>query len=180
MDLRVLNPDTDEHLFRQAWKWRLDYPRLVRRWDGLKHFRQWFALMKCRVSVGIFTDRLIAIATLKPDGNGIYEAHVDCERRVDRDALTIALLNIEQVVFTEWKAREIFVGVISRNCGIIRIAEACGFQRDGIEERVGKFRWIRMRITNLEYNQNRQGYIPDPEHLRQSGGAGISRHQHAA
>lgn len=151
MKLQVLSPDTDEYLFRQAWRWRESYPRLVRRWDGFKHFRQWFALMKRRVSVGIFTDHLIAIATLKPDGDGVYEAHVDVERRVDTDSLVTALLSIEQTVFGQWQAREIFVAVISKNQGILRIAETCGFQRDGIEDQVGRFRWIRMRITRDEF-----------------------------
>lgn len=136
--------------------------------------------MKRRVSVGIFTDHLIAIATLRPAGDGIYEAHIDCERRVDLNALVIGLLNIEKTVFEEWQANEIFVGIISRNRGIIRIAETCGFQRDGIEERVGKLRWIRMRITYSEYNTYRQGHVQHPKHIRESAGSGISGYQQTA
>lgn len=179
MRLRVLHPATDEALFRQAWRWRLSYPRLVRQWDGLKHFRQWFALMKQRVSVGVFTDRLIAIATLRPAGDGVYEAHIDCERGVDVVALTTALLSIQATVFDQWQATEIFVGVISRNVGIIRVAEACGFQPDGVEETVGRLRWLRMRITNVEY-QNRQGHIQYAEHVCEDAGSVVSRHRHAA
>lgn len=180
MVIRVLHPSVDERLFRQAWAWRLSYPRLVRRWDGFKHFRQWFALMKRRVSVGIFDERLIAIATLRPAGNRVYEAHIDCERGVDVAALTTALLSIQATVFDQWQAAEIFVGVISRNGGIIRVAEACGFQRDGIEERVGNLRWLRMRITSLEYYTNRQGHIQYAEHIRSDAGSRVSRHRYAA
>jgi len=159
MVIRVLHPDTDEHLFREAWRWRLDYPRLVRRWDGLKHFRQWLALMKRRVSIGVFSDRLIAIVTFRPDGNDVYEVHVDCERGVDKEDLLTALLSVEQTVFNEWKAKEVFAGIISRNTGIILIAEACGLQRDGVEERVGRLKWIRMRKTVSEFNQNKCWHI---------------------
>lgn len=179
MQLRVLHPATDEHLFREAWRWKESYPRLVRQWDGLRHFRQWFALMKRRVSIGIFTDHLIAIATLKPDGNGVYEAHVDCERRVDLDTLTRALLSIEKTMFEEWKAREIFAGIISKNYGIIQLAELCGFQRDGIEDRAGKLRWIRMRITNVEY-QNQFRDIEQHGHIQTDARCVESRHRHAA
>lgn len=180
MILRALNPETDEHLFRQAWAWRLSYPRLVRRWDGFKHFRQWFALMKRRVSVGIFSHGLIAIATLRPAAPDVYEAHIDCKRGVDLNKLAIGLLSIEKTVFEQWQATEIFVGVISRNRGIIQIAEACGFRRDGVEEQIGKLRWVRMRITKDEYDTYRQGHIRYQEHIRESTGSRVAGHRSVA
>ena len=168
MKLRVLYPDHDEHLYRVAWAWRLTYPRLVRRWDALTHFRQWYALMRRRVSVGIFTDKLVALVTLRPDGNGVYECHFDCERRIDMDVLLVALMSIERVVFEEWQAREVFAAIISRNCAILRVAEACGFQRDGIEERIGNLRWVRLRKTASEYNQNSKGHFNQHSDVRET------------
>ncbi len=168
MRLRVLHPSTDERLFRQAWRWRLAYPQLVRQWDGLKHFRQWFALMKRRVSVGVFTTRLIAIVTLRPEGDGIYEVHIDCERGTDTADLLLALLSIEQVIFEQWKVKEIFGGVISRNSGILALATACGYQRDGIEYAVGRHKWVRVSKSYVHY-QHAAGHVPDDEHVWQGG-----------
>ena len=173
MRLRVLHPDRDERLFRQAWKWRLAYPRLVRQWDGLKHFRQWFALMKRRVSVGVFSNHLFAIVTFRPDGEGIFEVHVDCERGTEASDLLIALLNIEQVVFKEWGTTEIFGAVISKHCGILQIAAACGFQQDGIEYTIGRLKWVRVAKIYAKY-QHPEGYIPDNEYVWQGTGSRVA------
>ena len=154
MELRGLHPDRDESLYRQAWAWRLSYPKRVRQWDGLKHFRLWFSLMKRRVSIGVFTDRLIALVTFRPTGDDVYEVHVDCERRVDRADLLTALLSLRKAVFEEWGAREVFAGIVSRNYGILSVAERCGFRRDGISEQVGSTKWIRLRITKDEFDQD--------------------------
>jgi len=179
MNLRVLHPQGDESLYREAWRWRESYPRLVRKWDYLKHFRQWFALMKRRVTVGVFTDHLIALVTFRPDGDDIYEVHVDCVRRVDQWVLLTGLLSIRKTVFEEWGAREVFAGIVSRNYGIISIAEACGFTRDGISDQVGDTKWIRLRITNVQY-QNEHNYFQPTKPIRKDARRRFARHSKAA
>ena len=124
---------------------------MVRQWDMVKSFEQWLEMMQKRVSIGVFDPRLIALITLEPTDNGIFEVHVDCKRRINLTSLYIALMSVRKTVFEQWGAREVFAGVISRNRGIIAIAEQCGFKRDGVEETVGNLRWIRMRITDVEY-----------------------------
>jgi hypothetical protein len=143
LSLRILHPEKDERFFREAWRWKESYPRLIRKWDYIAHFRQWFALMKRRVTIGVFSDHLWALVTFRPEGKR-FEIHIDCERGADRNELLIALLNIEAVVVREWKPAEIFGGVISRNRGIFSVAQACGLERDGVEEQVGRLRWVRV------------------------------------
>ncbi len=113
-------------------------------------------MMTKRVSIGVFTERLVALITLEPIGSGVYEAHVDCERHINMDQLYSALMNIQRVVFERWHANEVFVGVVSKNQSILRLAEVCGFQRDGTEETCHNLRWIRMRITASEYESQRK------------------------
>jgi hypothetical protein len=150
MTIRTLNPATEERLFRQAWAWRETYPRLVRKWDMITDFDQWFAAMAQRVSIGLFTDRMIALITLDPVGDGVYECHLDCERRVNMDYLLTALLNIEQTIVEQWNIREVFGAVISRNHGMLAIARSCGFLPDGVEDSVGRLRWVRVSKSYLD------------------------------
>ena len=103
--------------------------------------------MKRRVSIGVFTDHLIAIVTFKPNENDVYECHVDCERGIDRNDLLIALLNIEATVVKDWNIREVFGAVISKNRGVMSIANACGLYPDGVEHTVGSLRWVRVSKT---------------------------------
>lgn len=154
MKLITLHPDRDEALYREAWSWREFYPRLVRTWDMVKTFDQWFGMMQRRVSIGMFNPELSALITLEPMGSDVYEVHVDCDRGVNRTDLLTALLSIRKQLFEEWGAAEVFAGVIARNRGIVSIARLCGFTPDGIEQQVGKLRFIRLRITKDVFNQD--------------------------
>jgi hypothetical protein len=180
MDLHIFTPDSDELLYRLAWSWRTSYPRLVQTWDMIKTFDQWFEMMSKRVSVGVVTSRLIALVSLEPTMPGVYEVHVDCERRVDRADLLLALLSIRQTVFEEWNAKEIFAGVISRNRGILSVASICGFTPDGIEEKIGKLRFIRLRITRDEFYQDHEQHGINSEPVHAIAGSVITGHRHAA
>jgi hypothetical protein len=178
MILRALHPTRDRHWYKVAWQWKRDYPRRVKQWDGLKHFRQWFRLQQRRVSVGVWWDgRLVALVTLQLCGSDTYEVHVDCERRVDRSTLITALLSIERTVFEDWQAREVFAGVISRNGGILAIAAECGYLPDGISEQVGRLRYVRLRKTIVEY-QNEHFHHQEP--LPADAGSIVPGHRHLA
>src|SRR3954471_14974536 len=122
MELRTLYPDGDEALFQDAWAWRSTYPRLVKQWDMVTDFNQWLGMMGKRVSIGMFNPELSALITLEPRGDDVYECHVDCPRNVDKADLMTALLSIRKAVFDEWGATEIFAGIVSRNRGIVRLA----------------------------------------------------------
>lgn len=129
----------------------------------VKDFDQWMQMMLKRVSIAVFDPYLVALVTVGPTGDDIYEVHVDCQRQVDHEVLIIALLNIRKVVFEQWGAREVFAGVISRNSGIIRVAQICGFTPDGITEQAGRLKFIRLRMTNEQYAneyQHRHDYKP--------------------
>lgn len=151
MILQVLHPRKHIPWFQVAWAWRLAYPKRVQRWDMVRDFDQWLTMMQGRVSIGVFAPYLTALVTLEPMGDGIYEVHVDVERRVNQGTLLTALLSIRRTVFEQWNAREIFAGVISRNCGIIRVAHACGFTPDSISEQAGLLKFIRLRMTIEQY-----------------------------
>lgn len=116
--------------------------------------------------MGVFTDRLIALITFRPDGNDVYEVHIDCQRGASKDDLLTALLSIEPVIFNDWGAQQIFGGIISRNGGILAIAEACGLRKDGVEETVGRHKWIRVSKTSDEFYQNQHRNIAEHGHLR--------------
>lgn len=181
MILQVLHPRKHIPWFQIAWAWRNSYPRLVRRWDMVKDFDQWLSMMQGRVSVGVFAPTLTALVTLEPVGEDVYEVHVDCEREVNRETLLTALLSIERTVFDEWGAREVFAGVISRNYGILRVARECGFSPDGIEEQVGRLRFIRLRKTKDEFDQNKHLHHlrQHSEHVYASAGSGESGYRPA-
>jgi L-amino acid N-acyltransferase YncA len=178
MILQVIHPHKHIPWFHVAWQWREEYPRRVRRWDMVTSFDQWLEMMQGRVSVGVFAPTLTALVTLEPTGDDVYEVHVDCRRGVNHEALLTALLSIRRTVFEEWGAREVFVGVISRNGGIIRVARACGFTPDGTTEQAGPLKFIRLRMTDVQY-QNEQCNRINQQHVYASTGSDISGHRSA-
>lgn len=129
--------------------------------------------MQRRVTIGVFDNDLLALVTFQPCGNGVYEVHVDCPRNADSEMLIIALLNLRRIVFEQWGAREVFAGVISRNYGIIRIAEECGCRRDGVEYHTERLRWVRLRITDVEY-QNGYKFRNVHEHVHANAGSVVA------
>lgn len=178
MILKVLYPREHIPWFHVAWRWRETYPKRVRRWDMVTGFDQWMEMMQQRVSVGVFAPTLTALVSLEPVGEGVYEVHVDCRRRVDHETLLTALLSIRRTVFEEWGAREIFAGVISRNGGIIRVARACGFTPDGTTEQAGPLKFIRLRMTDVQY-QNEQCNRFNQQHVHANAGSGVPGHRPA-
>ena len=178
MILRVLHPRKYIPLFGIAWKWRESYPRRVRQWDIITTFDAWLEKMQERVSVGVFAPNLIALVTLEPTEEDVYEVHVDCERGVERGILVTALLSMQRTVFEEWGAREVFAGVVSKNCGILDVARECGFTPDGISEQVGRLKFIRLRMTDVQYKDRYEHRI-DYEHIHPRARSFVAGHRSA-
>lgn len=156
MELRALNPDTDQDLFREAYDWIFEAPKWLRQAEnivaGINGCDSWEGYLKAAYSpqecnVGLFSGIMLALFTIQSEGDGCFQVHVNAKPHADTLMLMAAAMQLKEWLF-DHGAREVFGFIAERNRPLRRFAERAGFKFSGVSIFKGSMRdrpirWMR-------------------------------------
>lgn len=159
MELRALDPDTDQHLFREAYDWIFEAPKWLRQAEnivaGINGCDSWEGYLKAAYSpqecnVGLFSDFsgiMQALFTIQSEGDGCFQVHVNARPHAETSMLVAAAIQLKEWLF-QAGAKEVFGYVAERNRPLKKFAEQVGFKFSGVSIFKGSMRdrpirWMR-------------------------------------
>ena len=138
--LRTLDPEKDEELFKQGYGWLLQKPAWFQYLDGVAgEITGTFSLEKYlnstkdpnEYNVGLFNGRLQAIYTIQDQKDGSMQVHVNTCEGVDQLALVEGAVHLRKWLF-DHGATSVFGWLASVNRPFRRFAERAGFFYCGV------------------------------------------------
>ena len=169
MELRGLDPDRDQQLFREAYDWIFVAPKWLRQAEnivaGINGCDSWEGYLKAaqdpkEVNIGLFGESMEALFTIQNEGDGCFQVHVNAKphgRRIHRAHLQgwtaptgemiAAAIQLRDTLFAQG-ANEIFGFIAERNRPLRRFADLAGFNFSGVSIFKGSMRdrpvrWLR-------------------------------------
>jgi hypothetical protein len=161
--VRALDPELDNSLFDEAWRWQNDKPQWWR--DSTAVFRgnkeEFFANTKrdCQVDFGIFSEGgaqlfgLLTVIEIKPN---VFEAHSDARRGADLDFITTGVKIARDHCFQNGATRFISF-VASFNRPVLKMCRAVGYRETGARllhsaDRRGRIiEWIELELVKPQF-----------------------------
>lgn len=159
MELRALDPDRDQDLFRQAYDWIFEAPPWLRQAEnivaGINGCDSWEGYLKAAYSpkecnVGLFDGIMLAMFTIQSEGDGCFQVHVNTKPGAPAGVVAAAAAQLRDNLFAQG-ATEIFGFIAERNRPLRRFAEVVGFKFSGVSIFKGTMRdrpirWMRYTV----------------------------------
>ena len=156
VELRRLDPETDEALIREAVGWLRAAPRWFRDADaawGATGADAYLEQMRSepQADFGVFKgSEFIAVLTVSLEGKGIYNSHLMARRGADPGAITLAVTLLMRQMFASGML-EAWLWLARKNYGVRLILEAAGMRRDGVTRFKGQthgkpIEWLRYSV----------------------------------
>lgn len=159
-ELRALDPEGDEVLFRLAYGWLFGRPDWFQYTDGVASvvsntysFDNYIQAAKepTEYNVGMINGKLQALFTIQDQKDGSFQVHVNADRGVDHLALIAGAIQLRQWLF-EHGAKEVFGWLPSINRPMKKFAEQAGFTYCGVSIFRGSLndrpiRWLRYQAV---------------------------------
>ena len=125
--LQLLQPASDQELFREAYSWR---SKRKKHTDAERmSFEEFASDNPHHVVIGVFEgERLAAVFLLWEYEPGFYDAHFTSRRHVSRETLTQAGREIARLVLGSG-AKGITAWIVERNTALRRYIEDLGFEK---------------------------------------------------
>jgi len=136
MEIRRLNPMTDEALLREAFLWDSNAPDWYStsdslfRPDSVERYLE-MAHNENQVDIGVFGGEMVGLITFDRKGDGIFEIRLSAKRTASLQTLTEAAYQVRYQIFSIG-AKLGLVWIAKRNRHIIKLCEMIGFVRDGV------------------------------------------------
>lgn len=156
MELRALDPERDQQLFREAYDWIFEAPLWLRQAEnivaGINGCDSWEGYLKAayspkEVNIGLFHGIMLALFTIQNEGDGCFQVHVNAKPGSPAGEMIAASIQLRDTLFAQG-ATEIFGFIAERNRPLRRFAELAGFKFSGVSIFKGSMRdrpirWLR-------------------------------------
>jgi hypothetical protein len=156
MELRALDPDRDQQLFREAYDWIFEAPPWLRQAEnivaGINGCDSSEGYLKAaqdpkEVNIGLFGTEMQALFTIQNEGDGCFQVHVNAKPNAPAGEMIAAAIQLRDTLFSQG-AIEIFGFIAERNRPLRRFAEFAGFKFSGVSIFKGSMRdrpirWMR-------------------------------------
>ena len=123
IELKLLDPQTDLELFKEAWRWRA-HKRHVGAREAV--FEDVIDPDPRQTVIGVFNGQFCAMYLLYEDSPGVFNAHFSSKRGTSKELLIEAGLQIREA-FMQNGAIELCAWVTVRNKALKSYLEALGF-----------------------------------------------------
>ena len=125
IDLRLLDPATDLHLFEEAYNWRPDRKPHVQ--PDRMPFEQFSANDPRQIVIGAFNGQLEAVFVFWEFEPKCFEAHFTTRKGIEKDLLYESAREVVACLL-ENGASQLVAWIIPRNTPLTRFVEGLGFQ----------------------------------------------------
>lgn len=147
--IRLLDPEKDMDLLREAWDWRDDAPRWFQESLAIdkESWDDFVSGSKDEWHYGIFSDGLMAVVRLIQSSPRVFNIHLSARRKTDFEVLLTAGKSIRDYLFDKGVLG--FYGYLPTvNRGVSKLYEELGFTDTGIRVFKGQ---IRGRVGELKH-----------------------------
>lgn len=159
-ELRTLDPERDEEMFKLAYDWIFTRPDWFQYMDGVGSvvsntysLENYLSAAKepTEYNVGLFNGKLRALFTIQDMKDSSFQIHVNAEKGVDQVALIAGAIRLREWMFANG-AHELFGFIASINRPMKKFAEQAGFAYCGVSVFRGSLndrpiRWLRYQAV---------------------------------